>query len=104
VKTTNAPQDVKLWQATNPDARDFRVKTIGRTWQSETLNGDNGAYIAKITPPKKGWTAYFVELTYDVGQSYPLKLTTGVRILPDVLPYADLDPAKAKLEGEPTDK
>ncbi len=39
-----------------------------------------------------------MELTYDVGQTFPLKLSTAVRILPDKLPFADLDPADAQLE------
>ena len=48
-----------------------------------------GEYVAKFAPPVSGWSAYFVELTYDVGLPVPLKLTTGVRVVPDDLPYAD---------------
>ena len=40
---------------------------------------------------EKGWTAAFVELTYDVGAPVPIKFTTSVRILPDVLPHEDKD-------------
>jgi PhoPQ-activated pathogenicity-related protein len=99
VQTADAPKEVKLWQATNPAARDFRVKTIGKAYQSQTLSdAGGGMFVGRITPPEKGWTAFFVELTYDVGQAFPLKLTTAVRILPDTLPFADLDPAKATLE------
>ena len=47
--------------------------------------------MARLTAPKKGWTAAFVELTYDVGAPVPLKFTTRVRILPDVLPHEDKD-------------
>jgi PhoPQ-activated pathogenicity-related protein len=104
VQTADAPKEVKLWQATNPTARDFRVKTIGKAYQSQTIQGDGGVFIGKIKPPEKGWTAFFVELSYDVGQSYPLKLSTAVRILPDTLPYANLDPAKAPLEGQPANR
>jgi hypothetical protein len=43
-----------------------------------------------------------VELTFDVNQSFPLKLSTAVRVLPDTLPYAGLDPAKAPLEARPS--
>ena len=32
VKASGEPTAVKLWQTTNPKARDFRVDTIGRTW------------------------------------------------------------------------
>lgn len=102
VQTSDAPKAVNLWQATNPKARDFRLMTIGKAYQSQLLKEESpGIYVGKITPPEKGWSAFFVELTYDVNQAYPLKLSTAVRILPDTLPFADLDPAKAKLEVRP---
>jgi PhoPQ-activated pathogenicity-related protein len=104
VQTADAPKAVQLWQATNPGARDFRVKTIGKAYKSLTLVREGGVYVGKIDPPKKGWTAFFVELTFDVNRSFPLKLTTGVRVLPDTLPYAGLDPAKAPLEARPSSK
>ena len=99
VQTNMKPREVKLWQATNPTARDFRVKTIGKAYRDQPLSADGDIYVARITAPENGWTAFFVELTYDVGASFPLKLTTAVRILPDTLPFADLDPAEAPLEG-----
>jgi PhoPQ-activated pathogenicity-related protein len=99
VQTADTPKEVKLWQATNPEARDFRVKTIGKAYTSQTLRDEGGGvFVGKVAAPEKGWTAFFVELTFDVGQSFPLKLTTAVRIVPDTLPFADLDPAKAVLE------
>jgi PhoPQ-activated pathogenicity-related protein len=99
VQTADVPKEVKIWQATNPTARDFRVKTIGKVYQSQTLRDEGGGvFVGKVSEPEKGWSAYFVELTFDVGQAFPLKLTTAVRITPDTLPYADLDPAKARLE------
>ena len=98
VETADAPKAVTLWQATNPQARDFRVLSIGKAYQSQMLKDQGGGvFVGKIEPPEKGWTAFFVELTFDVGQSFPLKLSTAVRILPDTLPYADLDPAKRHL-------
>ena len=32
-------------------------------------------------------TASFVELSFEVGAPYPLKLTTAVRVTPDTLPF-----------------
>jgi PhoPQ-activated pathogenicity-related protein len=105
VRTADMPKAVTLWQATNPEARDFRVLSIGKAYQSQSLQDQGGGtFVAKIDPPTAGWTAAFVELTFDVGQSFPLKLTTAVRVLPDTLPYADLDPAKAQLEQRRTSK
>ncbi len=92
VVTEDPAVAVNMWQATNPDARDFRLMTIGSAFQSTPLEpGPDGAYVARITPPDKGWTAFLVELTYDVGTGIPLKVSTAVRILPDVLPHADKD-------------
>lgn len=103
VQTAATPKAVTLWQATNPQARDFRLMTIGKAYRSQMLKDEGGGvFVGKIDPPASGWTAFFVELTFDVGQSFPLKLSTAVRILPDTLPFADLDPAKAPLEVRPT--
>jgi PhoPQ-activated pathogenicity-related protein len=99
VQTADAPSAVTLWRATNPQARDFRVLSIGKAYQSQPLRDQGGGtFVAKVEPPETGWTAFFVELTFDVGQSFPLKVSTAVRVLPDTLPFADLDPAKATLE------
>ena len=35
---TRKPKEVKLWYATNPKTRDFRVDKIGRVWKSEPLS------------------------------------------------------------------
>ena len=97
VKTSDKPSDVKLWQATNPDARDFRLMTIKDTWQSSPLAADGKlGYEARIAKPEKGWTAFFVELTYANGTATPLKFTTEVRVTPDVLPHKYVQPATPK--------
>ncbi len=86
VKNSDKPDAVKLWQATNPDARDFRLMTIRDAWTSTDLKDEGGGvYVARVPKPEKGWTAFFVELTY--GQAVPLKFTTGVKVVPDVLPF-----------------
>ena len=89
VSAKDKPSTVKLWQATNPDARDFRLETLGPAWESTTLNDQGGgAYVGKVAEPAKGWTGFFVELTFPNGtQSPPFKFTTQVRVVPDVLPY-----------------
>ena len=89
VKTVDRPAAVKLWQATNPNARDFRVDTIGKVWTSTDLadQGD-GVYWGRVPKPDKGWTAFLVELTYQrEGSPAPFKFTTQVKVLPDVLPF-----------------
>ena len=88
VTTKDTPTTVKLWQATNPDARDFRIETLGPQYESSVLSEQgSGVYIGKVPPPAKGWTAFFVELTFPSGCQAPFKFTTQVRVVPDTLPY-----------------
>jgi PhoPQ-activated pathogenicity-related protein len=88
VKATTKPTEVKLWQATNPEARDFRLETLGPKYQSTTLEDQgDGVYVGKVEQPAKGWTAFFIELTFPSGSPVPFKFTTQVRVVPDTLPY-----------------
>lgn len=93
VTTPDKPVVVSIWKAHNPEARDFRLEEVGPIYTSENISlAGNGTYVGKIETPKKGYTAFFVELTYDIGSVFPLKVTTDVRILPEVLPYKGIDP------------
>ncbi len=96
------PKEVKLWKATNPKARDFRLEKIGKAYTSVNLEDKGeGVYVGKVEKPAEGWTAYFVEMTFPSGLPLPLKVTTGCRIIPEILPFKNLDPAKGPLEAEP---
>ena len=88
VTSIDKPSEVKLWAAHNPEHRDFRLMTIGKAYQGSVLTsrGDN-VYIGHVDKPEKGWTAFFVEMTYPSGGKYPFKFTSAVRVTPDTLPY-----------------
>ncbi|MBN1361247.1 MAG: PhoPQ-activated pathogenicity-related family protein [Sedimentisphaerales bacterium] len=89
VASQTTPQQVTLWTATNPTARDFRLETIGKAWRSAPLEPDGaGGYVANVAVPDKGWTAYFVELQFDLGPPLPCRFSTPVCIIPDTLPFA----------------
>jgi len=82
------PSEVKLWQTTNPEARDFRLDVLGPKWQSSSLSEKaKGVYLAEATKPEKGWTAFFVELTFPANGQDPFKFTTEVRVVPEALPF-----------------
>lgn len=99
VKSASKPKSVTLWYANNPDARDFRFTTIGAAYTAQDVKQDaDGVYVAQVPAPEKGWTAAFVELSYDVGAPTPLKVSTSVRITPDRLPFADINPNTAPYE------
>ena len=91
--TEERPKTVKLWQATNRSARDFRLATIGEAWSSTELSPyceeegedegeeeiemkqvegedeeecDSGVYVGAVEIPEEGqgWTAFFIQLIY----------------------------------------
>ena len=101
VHPTTKPSQVVVWRANNPNARDFRLQTIGPAFASTELKPDaDGNFVAPPAPEQPGWTASFVELTYDVGAPFPLKVTTAVKITPDVLPFKDIELTEVKYERE----
>jgi PhoPQ-activated pathogenicity-related protein len=96
-ETKNNPEKVILWQATNPDARDFRMETFGPKWERAPLTDQGGGvYVANVPAPAKGWSACFVELTFPSGCPAAFKFTTPVRVLPDTLPYRYVSAGRPK--------
>lgn len=87
VVAVDRPDEAKLWQATNPTARDFRLDTFGPNWSSKPFDLSTGTAVARLETPKQGWTAFFVELKYSRSSGPPLKLTTQVRVVPDRVDY-----------------
>ncbi len=90
----------RLWQASNPESRDFRVETIGKAYRATELEaqGEN-TFAAKVAPPQEGWTACFIELEYATPLGLPLKVTTGVRVTPETLPHAGVELPKVPYEA-----
>lgn len=80
--TSSAPSTVKLWQATNPTARDFRHGYHPEIlWTSTPVSGNNGTYVASAAMPAQGATAYFIEVTYPSPIfGMPYIFTTEVRV------------------------
>jgi PhoPQ-activated pathogenicity-related protein len=101
VVAKDRPENVVMWQATNPDARNFRQDKIGNAYTSTPLtpSGPN-TWVAKVNAPQKGWTAFFVELSFPSGGSHPFKETTAIRVLPDTLPYAAPKPQRPATAGQ----
>jgi len=80
--TASAPTEVRLWQATNPDDRDFRKQYTNVVYTSTLLsNHGAGVYTADVPTPATGATAFFIEFTYPSlvpGMSY--KFTTEIHV------------------------
>jgi PhoPQ-activated pathogenicity-related protein len=93
VESEPAPVSARLWQASNPKARDFRKKTIGESWKSVPLSvSPQGESTARLVTPKRGWRAYFIELHYPGVGGLPQIYSTPVFVQPNTLPYAVVDP------------
>lgn len=85
VTTKDKPTQVAQWEATNPTARDFRLETFGAKWQRRLLSDQGGGvYVGRVGKPSRGWSAFFVELTFPRAGAAPVKFTTAVRVVPDV--------------------
>jgi PhoPQ-activated pathogenicity-related protein len=107
VTSDRQPKRVRLWQAHNSQARDFRLEmkdVYDNGYRATPLSAQkDGSYIGAATHKTKGWTAYFVEVEFESGDNIPVKLTTEVQITPDVLPYASKDPTQDNKLGPPTE-
>lgn len=88
VTTSTIPTIVKLWQATNPTDRNFRLDTVGSSaWTSTTLASQGGGvYTGTVTTPGSGYRAYFVEMTYPGTGKKSFQFTTHVKVVPDTYP------------------
>ena len=88
VRCETKPAQVLLWKAYNPDARDFRLETLGPKYESTPMTpSDSGEYVANVKAADKGWTAFFIELEFpNAGCAVPFKFTTGISIVPDTYP------------------
>lgn len=96
VKSKDKPSEVKVWLAHNAEARDFRMEKIGKAYTESKLQEEKpGVWVAKAPKVEKGYSAYFVELTYPTDAKYPIKLTTQVKVWPDTYPHAAFKPAQA---------
>ncbi|MFK7736496.1 MAG: PhoPQ-activated pathogenicity-related family protein [Pirellulaceae bacterium] len=95
-KSSIPADEVRVWTADNPEARDFRLETLGKKYTSVALEALNsGEYQVPLANPKQGWRAHFIEFTFDSAGAFPLKLTTGVVITPYSLPYKSKSPSES---------
>ena len=97
VKTdpTQKPVSAKLWTAHNEEARDFRIDVFGPKWTSVDLPiSEDGNYEVTMETPEKGYKGHFVELTF--AGATPLKVTTGIDVLPRTYPFEPFVPKPTK--------
>jgi PhoPQ-activated pathogenicity-related protein len=84
----NPPDRLRLWNAHNPEGRDFRLYVIDRIWMARNLTIESDGEVSiSIDTPDQGYTAWFVEAEFDTDSGYPFKQTTGVVITPNTYPF-----------------
>lgn len=90
VQPSVPPRAVKLWTADNPDARDFRLETLGKAWRAQPLVADaDGKYRVTLEEPPRGWRAVVVEAVFGGFAEFDQQVyTTGVYVLPETLPFS----------------
>ena len=89
VFTLDEPEAVLLWQANNPNNRNFTQAVIGRAYESSSLSEiEPGVFQVKLDPPEEGYTAYYVEMHFPSGIDVPFKFSSGIKIVPDTKEYA----------------
>jgi hypothetical protein len=87
VHVVDAPTQVLMWQATNPNARDFRHGyNPSIVWTSTVLTDQGGGnYVGSVPYPASGATAFLVELTFPSNVTGdPYVFTTDVRVNSDL--------------------
>jgi PhoPQ-activated pathogenicity-related protein len=102
--TTTPPKSVKLWQATNPSGRDFRIETINAGWTSMELDpldcsvpgncdlqvgNEGGEFLGQVAAPEAGWRAFYIQFTFpgpDPTLDADFTMSTPVRVVPDTYP------------------
>ncbi len=91
------PDSLKLWSTYNPEKRDFRLETIGKSWTFKKIpRQDTQEITIPLQTPENGWVAYLVEASFTGKQGQTMKLTSGVKVLPGLLPYPPYKPKKNK--------
>ncbi len=95
------PIEAQLWSAHNPKTRDFRVDTIRRTWEPTKIEAAaDGTFAAVLEDPKEGYRAYLIEVTFEGPQKVPFKLSTGVTVRPEVLPFPPRELSSERMTSE----
>jgi PhoPQ-activated pathogenicity-related protein len=97
VQTAGTVADAKLYQATNVNAREFRNAVVGGIFTSTQLSDQGGGvFRANVPTPPQGWTAYFIQLSFQNPFGGLATVSSGVYFKgppankqPDVTPTPD---------------
>ncbi len=101
LNSVTTPTSVTMWQATDPNSRDFRLETFGANWTSSTLTDQGGGtYVAQVTPPTTGATDFFIQMQYTV-DGLTLTFTTQISTTPLLTPIVVASDPVGNFNGSP---
>jgi PhoPQ-activated pathogenicity-related protein len=101
LNTVSTPTSVTMWQATNPNSRDFRLETFGANWTGSILTAQGaGNYVAQVSLPSTGATAFFIQMQYLV-DGMTLTFTTQISTVPLFNPTVAVIDAGGAYNGNP---
>ena len=86
--------EIRLWEAINESARDFKLYVIGdEAWQMEILEiSEDGSYSIPVSMPESGYKGALVEVVFNPDSDFPLTLTTGTLVTPNSYPFDPFNP------------
>ena len=99
------PDDVSCGRRrTPPRATSVSTRSAPRISRTPLTPSGPNTWVARVAAPAEGWTAFFVELTFPGAGKYPLKVTSGIRVLPDKLPFDAPKPVKDPRSVQPVSR
>jgi PhoPQ-activated pathogenicity-related protein len=80
---------IRLWEAVNEHARDFKLYVVGEdAWQMKAIDvAESGSYVIPVPAPENGFRGALVEIVFNPDSDFPLTLTTGTLVTPDIYPF-----------------
>ncbi|MDP6419369.1 MAG: PhoPQ-activated protein PqaA family protein, partial [Candidatus Krumholzibacteria bacterium] len=80
LETSEPGVQVRLWEAVNPQNRDFRYDVIGPAYMDSPVTDQGGGiFEVLVDRPTEGWKAFFLEAEF----SGTMTLSTGVYVIGD---------------------
>ena len=68
----------------------FRKPVIGESWISSEIDiNESGLYSFELEIPKNGFSAVFYEIVFNEKTEFPIAITTGTKVLPEIYPFDD---------------
>jgi len=84
-----ADYTIRLWEAVNPESRDFKSYVVGEeAWKMKELElAADGQYNLSIDLPEAGYKGALLEVIFHPESEFPLILTSGTVVTPDTYPF-----------------